>query len=379
MAITAASPTILFVDDEDLFRSTAVDSLQRLLPGYSFLQAANGLEALSLADENPIDVVVTDIRMPEMGGTELLVELTARGFRGRSLVVSAFGDNLLERQALELGALFFLEKPVELTDLAHAIRSAAQGRRSLVEGVSLAGFSQLVTLERKTGRLRVSTPSLIGDLFFQQGQLHDAKLGELRGEEAALEILGWSNDAKLEFLADLPPRTRSIERPLQDLLLNAMRLQDEGGARLRETLPLGPVTSVLDPVAPDEFPTRTAAEEAVEVAMTIEGALGVALVDTETGMTVGQAGGGEELDLDLASAGNTAVVRAKLETMSRLGIDDEIEDILITLGTQYHLIRLLRHGPSQFLYLAMDRQGSNLAMARHRLAMIERGLQSSLP
>jgi hypothetical protein len=113
-------------------------------------------------------------------------------------------------------------------------------------------------------------------------------------------------------------------------------------------------------------------ETALKEAMTIEGALGVALVDWDSGMTLGNLGGGKYLDLELAAAGNTEVVRAKIRTMKSLNLNDTIEDILITLGNQYHLIRLLGTGSQNFfLYLALDRSKANLALARHHLKRIE--------
>jgi hypothetical protein len=113
-------------------------------------------------------------------------------------------------------------------------------------------------------------------------------------------------------------------------------------------------------------------ETALKEAMTIEGALGVALVDYESGMTLGSLGGGRSLDLEVAAAGNTEVVRAKVRALAALNIDDSIEDILITLAKQYHLIRLLDRGGSRlFLYFALDRERANLALARHNLRRIE--------
>jgi hypothetical protein len=115
-------------------------------------------------------------------------------------------------------------------------------------------------------------------------------------------------------------------------------------------------------------------ETALKEAMTIEGALGVALVDWESGMPLGTLGGGKYLDLDLASAGNTEVVRAKMRTLQSLRLNDSVEDILITLVKQYHLIRLLKSNDgsqSLFLYLVLDRSKSNLALARHHLKRIE--------
>lgn len=119
---------------------------------------------------------------------------------------------------------------------------------------------------------------------------------------------------------------------------------------------------------------ETALKEATTV---IDGALGAALVDYTSGMALGTVGGGKDLDLAVAAAGNTDVVRAKVRTMEMLGLQDEIEDILITLGTQYHLIRLLkgRGANGLFLYLALDKNRANLAMARHQLRRIESELE----
>ena len=120
-------------------------------------------------------------------------------------------------------------------------------------------------------------------------------------------------------------------------------------------------------------------ETALKEAMALEGAVGVALVDWESGMTLGSLGGGKYLDLDLAAAGNTEVVRAKMRTAEALRLDDTIEDILITLGKQYHLIRLIKKNASGtqglFLYLVLDRSKSNLALARHHLKRIESELE----
>ena len=116
---------------------------------------------------------------------------------------------------------------------------------------------------------------------------------------------------------------------------------------------------------------------ALKNAMDIDGAIGAALVDYTSGMTLGVAGGTGEIDLTVAAAGNTDVVRAKLRTIEMLKLDDEIEDILITLGSQYHLIRPLsnRTGKGLFLYLMVSKSRANLAMARHQLRTIEESLE----
>ena len=116
------------------------------------------------------------------------------------------------------------------------------------------------------------------------------------------------------------------------------------------------------------------AETALKEAMSIDGALGAALVDWGSGMSLGVLGGGKYLDLEVAAAGNTEVIRANMRVMGSLNLDDTIDDILITLGKQYHVIRLLRRPDADaglFLYLVLDRAKSNLALARHQMKRIE--------
>ncbi|GIH09155.1 hypothetical protein Rhe02_72220 [Rhizocola hellebori] len=118
-------------------------------------------------------------------------------------------------------------------------------------------------------------------------------------------------------------------------------------------------------------------ENSLQEAMQIEGAIGVALVDYMSGMALGTQGSTKDFDLSIAAAGNTDVVRAKLRTLEMLKFKDSIEDILITLGSQYHVIRPLtsRNTQGLFLYLVLIRTRANLAMARHKLKSIEEDLQ----
>ena len=104
---------------------------------------------------------------------------------------------------------------------------------------------------------------------------------------------------------------------------------------------------------------------------TVDGAIGVALVDIDDGLTLGSAGSDPDFDPEVAGAGSLDVVRAKMRALERLGIDDQIEDMLITLGKQYHVIRCLDRNRTLFLYLAINREDGNLGLARHRLRNIE--------
>jgi hypothetical protein len=105
----------------------------------------------------------------------------------------------------------------------------------------------------------------------------------------------------------------------------------------------------------------------------IGGFIGACLVDSETGLMMASEGG-EGFDLEAAGAANTDVVKAKLAAIKMLGLDDHIDDILITLGKQFHLIRPLADTPTVFLYVALDKKAANLGMARVQVKKVEQTL-----
>jgi len=157
---------------------------------------------------------------------------------------------------------------------------------------------------------------------------------------------------------------------LQHILMEAARLLDEQG-RGGAAAPVDETAGAReDP--PVQARRQPSVDAALAEAMRMDGALGVALVDGASGMSLGMAGGSAVLNVELAAAGAADFMRAKLRVLAALGLPDTIEDVMITLGKQYHLIRFLDPELHVFLYLVLNREGSNLGLARHKLAALAR-------
>lgn len=111
-------------------------------------------------------------------------------------------------------------------------------------------------------------------------------------------------------------------------------------------------------------PSGPSLSDDLKEVITFDGAMSVAVVDGDTGMILGSAGIAE--DLELAAAGASVMLRARRATVKTLGLDDEVEDLLVTLSTQLQIIRPLSKNPKMFLYLIVDKERSSLAMARFK-------------
>ena len=115
-------------------------------------------------------------------------------------------------------------------------------------------------------------------------------------------------------------------------------------------------------------------KDALEELMDIDGAVGAAVVDYDNGMTLGTIGG-RNLDMELAGAGTTEVVRSEHNIIHDLGLEDRVEDLLISLDSQYHLVRMCKNQEDVFIYLVIDRSEGNLGLARRSIDQIDEKLE----
>ncbi|MCI5165634.1 MAG: response regulator [Candidatus Electrothrix sp. GM3_4] len=159
---------------------------------FQLMTAGNGMEALDILENNIVDLVVTDLRMPKMDGIELLAAMSQSFPEIPSIVMTAFGISGLEHQLKKTGTLNLLEKPLDIDTLEQAIHKALDFYQNTLGGPKLDIFLQLIAMEKKTVHLKAfGGDNRHGSFFFRKGYLIDAEQDDLTGDDAVLAMLEW--------------------------------------------------------------------------------------------------------------------------------------------------------------------------------------------
>ncbi len=411
---------IILVDDEEALLSSLTNRIQKRRPGYAVKSATNGAAALEMIKSGPVDLLVTDINMEGMSGTELIL-LARRIIPELSVVViTAYPTADLRYQAVK-GSIAYFDKPFDfdlfLNCMDELLVQSNVGFSGAISTHTLSDIVQLYALASATGALHVQRRTTEGVIWFERGNVVHARTPTNTGTEAFYEIALWSGGNFSMRMGEFAPE-KSIRAGWAELLIDSCRIQDE--LKHQAELGSGPVSmqgwSMVDAAAPEPPPMDDWGEEfsephvnaqlreppegasellvldvfigdqvvstketnmdykrSVSSLSSIDGFVGAAIVDSESGMSLAQEGGGG-MNLELAAGGNTEVVRAKRKVMRSLNLKDDIEDILISLSKQYHLIRPLHARPTLFFYLVLDRSRANLALARMTLADVEKDI-----
>ena len=221
---------VLIVDDDTAMVQTLKEGLIRYDDTFVVLTAEHGLDAVDRLKQHTVSMVVTDLKMPRMDGFSLLAHIMEHYPEIPVIIITGFSTAAMERAAWEGGAVGYISKPFMINDLAKKIittlRREADG--GTLHSISSGMFLQLVEMEEKTCTIRLVSKSSgrHGILFFSQGELLDARVDDLRGEEAAYEIFSWE-EVSLSIQNSCHQKEKNIHRDLQAILLEAVRLKDE--------------------------------------------------------------------------------------------------------------------------------------------------------
>ena len=186
---------VLIVDDEKNLLASLRDGFHDPAGEFAVLTAENGAKATVILKSMPVDLVITDIRMPVMDGFELLAYMSKHHPEVPTIIMTAHINTPdIEHKLKHFSVSHCIQKPFELEDLASAILSelrwASPGR---AQGLTLPDFIQLIASEERTCTLAAEFEGEKGMLFFKQGDLIDAETGEKQGNEAVHHMAAWSH------------------------------------------------------------------------------------------------------------------------------------------------------------------------------------------
>jgi len=248
--------SVLIVDDEKSFLLSLKDGLSAHGERYQVVTAENGRQAVELLRSQPIDLLVTDLKLPEMDGFELLAWVSRHQAQLPVIVMTAFGTPEIEARLATLDALQYLEKPLDLQMLQEGIDSGLEsGAKSYIRGITLATFLQLMSIEQKNCTLKVTASAGVGYIYISRGELRDAEYQELSGESAALEIVGWDN-AEIEMDGICRRQEAVINLSLEHILIEAFRRKDERAYRKKQQIEAAGEAPQLTPAEQKDVSVR---------------------------------------------------------------------------------------------------------------------------
>ena len=222
---------VLLVDDDTEMLHALKEGFKKYQESFAVSLAEDGLQALKSLKQNIISLVVTDLKMPNMDGFELLAHIMQHYPDIPVIIITGYSTPEMEQLAREGGAVGYIAKPFLIENLARQIlktlRKESEG--GTLHNISSGMFLQLIEMEQKTCTIRLEEKSggKKGILFFHDGELLDARINNIQGESAAHEIFSW--DAVNLFIQNgCALKENKIRSDLQPLILEAMRRKDEG-------------------------------------------------------------------------------------------------------------------------------------------------------
>ena len=220
---------VLIVDDEETLTWSMAKSLSKDKDKYEVIIANNGREALSQLHNNKIDLVITDIRMPDINGLDLMVKIKKEYPQTKIIIMTAYGSSDIQKEANQRGSLYYVEKPFEISEIRKIISDLIgkkKGFHGRVFDLQLTDIIQMNCLGRLTTALVVTSNGEKGVIYLNEGEIIHAECGEHKGTEAFYDIMSWQEGEFISNVRFMPP-VQSIYQNREHLLIEAMRRTDE--------------------------------------------------------------------------------------------------------------------------------------------------------
>jgi CheY-like chemotaxis protein len=220
---------VLVVDDEEDLTWSISKHLAKDKDKYELTTVNSARAAIDMLTQLPVDLVITDIRMPEVSGLDLLLQIRQQYPSTKVIIMTAYGSSQIQDEANNRGCFKYIEKPFEIQDLRKLILDGVEEKKGFegkISELQLSDLIQMNCLGRLTTALHVQKEELHGTIFFKDGHIIHTQVDDVVGEEAFYEIMTWQGGSfSIERDAGTPKTT--IHKGWQSLLLEGMRRADE--------------------------------------------------------------------------------------------------------------------------------------------------------
>lgn len=232
---------ILIVDDEETIAWGISKTLSQSDLGVETAYTTKAKEALNMINQSKFDMVITDIRMPEMSGIDLLREVKEKFPETGVVIMTAYGSTEVQQEASKRGSIFYIEKPFDIKVLKNVISDFFQKKSAApvattddeasfqgdVGSLQLMDVVQMNCLGRISCTLKIQNGNKNGAIVFKKGDIVHADIdGKIVGKEAFFAIAGWKGGS-FEMLDDISSQVTILDN-WEQLLIEALQAVDDG-------------------------------------------------------------------------------------------------------------------------------------------------------
>lgn len=373
---------VLIVDDDPNQLKLLARVISARRPGLSVLTASSGVDAIEKLQASAIDLVLTDLQMPETNGFGLVTWLLSHQPHVQVFTMTAYPDDDAVDRLRALGSVECYTKPLDITKVMERLAvTLKHGMRGHVRNISLPSLLQLIAMERKTCTLTVEADDRTGYIYVQDGVIIDARVDDQRGDEAAIEVTGWPSPA-VTIINTCATKQRTVAQSVSFIIMEAVRLTDEaernrsaeaqrapGGNSDADELDLGPFAAegVSDAAislrSVSHYPLRKPGD-----------ADAIAIVECESGRIRTSAGEFPALE-ELAQL-VARIYYHEAATIESLHTDDVMQELVMTTARYWTMTRPLPTTPPSLAMVVFDPGRANLVLERIELEAFVTALEA---
>lgn len=361
---------ILIVDDEPEEARALARQFSALAPGLTVFTTTSGKDAIELLERRDVELVLTDLRMPELDGVQLLAWLHQHRPNVAAFTMSAYGTDAEAATLGSLGAIDHFPKPVDVATVLKSFTDTLhQTVRGYVQHVSLASFLQLLEMERKTCSLTVTCAEKTGYLAVRDGALVGARAGELEGQAAAIAIVAWPYP-NIAISRRCEETGEAFSSSLGFIVMEAMRTQDEAARQAEASRPQASAWPAAhrtwrpSALVAENGKGEPSAPRNGEAITLFSGAQALAVVETETGNVVYSASRNDCPVGELARLASQLLLQESA-TLRLCSEGEGVEELVLSTSSRCDVIRPLTE--REFALLVFAPEETNLVMARLEL------------